>query len=102
MKFETLEDAEKAFEYLDRERETMLTILKGYHIALASLVATHPNYEQFQLHLTSTFEGPGMRVLGKDLDEKQAHALREVVESLQQIRGVTGRIDPLATLSKKP
>jgi len=83
MKFETLEDDESAFNDLEAGCHKLLIGVKAHTIVLASLMATHPNYEQFQMHLTSALEGPGMRVLGSDMPAHDAELLRSIVEQLQ-------------------
>lgn len=53
-------------------------------IILASLMATHPQYEQMQIFLTRLLEKQlGDGALGSGLTDHQKHQVRETVEWLQ-------------------
>lgn len=69
----------------------------GITTVLASLIATHPNYDQFQLHLVSTLEIATNGQMGP-LTDLQREQLRSYVESLQQIAAVRRKIDPTASV----
>lgn len=84
---------------IEREIETMLGIQAGMTAILASLIATHPNYRQLQLHLTTALEvmlEGGFA--GAALSDHQRATARSYVEQLQQIDPATGEIDPLGSL----
>lgn len=68
----------------------------GVTAVLASLIATHPNYDQFQLHLVGVLEIAAAGRLGP-LTDQQQEQVRDYVESLQQIAALKLKIDPTAT-----
>lgn len=82
-------------EALRREVQHLIAMNTAAYLAITSLVATHPQPEQLQLHLISALEG----VLSSDrlarwCDEQKA-IVRRVMETFQQIRP-TGPVDLLA------
>lgn len=95
MRFESLSDANDAYENLSAEIQTMLAIQTGITTVLVSLIAKHSNYDQFQLHLTSVVEMMENSALGNTLTAKQRATARAYVEDLQQIHAATGRIAPI-------
>lgn len=86
---------------MERDMETMLAVHAGISVILSSLIATHPNYHQFQIHLSGLMEIAELGSLGRSLNDRQREVARHYVESLQQIKEVRGEIDPLANLTKK-
>lgn len=95
MRFQSLSDANDAFDMLEAEQKIMLGMLSGITTILTSLIAKHPGYDQFQLHLTSMVELADNGALGKALSPNQREVARAYVESLQQIKAVTGEVQPL-------
>jgi hypothetical protein len=75
--------------------DTLLATQAGITVALTSLIAMHPNYQQLQMHLVSTLEIALNGSLGAVLTERQKIQARDYVEVLQQMREVRGKIDPL-------
>lgn len=70
--------------------ETRLANLEATRVAfmlvLTSIIATHPNYHQMQMHLTSLLEQQlAGGALGSTLTPAQSEYAREVVEWMQQI-----------------
>jgi hypothetical protein len=84
-----------SIEALRREVQHLMAMNTAAYLAITSLVATHPNPEQLQLHLISALEG----VLGSERiakwPEDQKAIVRRVMETFQQIRPAA-HIDPLA------
>lgn len=95
MAFETLEDAERACEKLQAELDVTRAMMTGITVILSSLMAKQPNYDQFQLHLTSLVERAEFGSLGRTLTQPQRDVARLYVESLQQISEARGEIRPL-------
>lgn len=95
MKFDTLADAERGYAKLHSEFETLLGMVAGITTILSSVIAKHPNYDQFQLHLTSLVELAENGALGKSLNSRQKEVARTYVEQLQLIQEVRGDIRPL-------
>jgi len=79
---------------LRKEIEHLIAMHTAAYVTLTSLVATHPQPEQFQLHLLTALEG----VLGSERlagwPDEQKQIVRRVVETFQNVRPA-GRIDPL-------
>lgn len=86
---------DEEIEALRREVQHLIAMNTAAYLAITSLVATHPNPQQLQLHLISALEG----VLGSDRvakwPEEQKAIVRRVMETFQQIQPA-GVIDPLA------
>ena len=81
---------------LEREVETLLGMLAGLQTAIASLIATHPNYHHLQMHLVSATEIADLGVLRRNgvLTAPQLEVARAIVESLQRIREVPAQTIP--------
>ena len=84
---------------LQIEIETLVASQAGLMAIVGSLMATHPRYEMFQLHLTGLLEVLLTGEAGKTFTEKQRHQAREFVETLQHINQAPVKIEPLATLT---
>jgi hypothetical protein len=85
-------------EQLQSELDTLVATQAGLMAIVGSLMATHPDYEKLQLHLTGLLEvlltGEG----GKTFTGKQRQQAREFVETLQHLNKAPAKIEPLATL----
>lgn len=81
---------------LRQEVEHLIAMNTASYVVITSLVATHPNPQQFQLHLESALEG----VLGSDRlarwSDDQKLIVRRAVEAFQQVRP-SPPLDPLAS-----
>ena len=81
---------------LRQEVEHLIAMNTASYVVITSLVATHPDPKQFQLHLMSALEG----VLGSDRlarwSDDQKLIVRRAVEAFQQVRPAAP-IDPLAS-----
>ena len=82
-------------EALRTEVRHLIAMNAACYVAITSLVATHPNPQQFQLHLMAALEG----VLGSERVAKwpqdQKEIVRRAVETFQGLKAA-GTIDPLA------
>jgi len=80
---------------LRQEVEHLIAMNTASYVVITSLVATHPDPRQFQLHLLSAVEG----VLGSDRlarwSDDQKLIVRRAVEAFQQVQPARA-IDPLA------
>ena len=76
---------------LRQEIEVLMAIQAGMTVILSSLIATHPRYREFQLHLTALVELADAGALWKPLSARQREIARLYVEELQSIRS---RLDP--------
>jgi TorA maturation chaperone TorD len=83
---------------LEREIETMLAMQAGITTVLAALIQKHPDYEQFQLLLTSTLERSLQGAWAQALNDRQREIARTYVEHLGALHQVTGEILPLDSL----
>jgi hypothetical protein len=85
---------EEEIEALRQEVRHLIAMNTASYVTITSLVATHPNPEQLQLHLISALEG----VLGSERlarwSDDQKQIVRKVVETFQNVRPAT-TIDPL-------
>lgn len=83
-------------EALRQEVRHLMAMHTATYVTLTSLVATHPDPQQFQLHLVTALEG----VLGSDRLAKwpddQKQIVRRVVETFQHIQPAAP-LDPLAS-----
>jgi hypothetical protein len=86
---------EEEIEALKREIRHLVAMHTASYVTITSLVATHPQPEQFQLHLISALEGVlGSPRLAKWSDDQKL-IVRRVVETFQNLRPAAP-IDPLA------
>ena len=92
MHFESLEDAERAYKDLGKGFETLLSTMKAYHVVLTSLIATHPDYNKFQLHLSAISEGYAEDHFLRNANELERSTFRQVLEALQKIEEVSSPI----------
>jgi hypothetical protein len=86
---------EEEIDELRREVRHLIAMNAASYVAITSLVATHPNPQQFQLHLETALEG----VLSSDRvarwPEDQQAIVRRVIETFQGVKAAEF-IDPLA------
>jgi hypothetical protein len=80
---------------LRQEVEHLIAMNTASYVVLTSLVATHPQPQQFQLHLETALEGLlGSERLARWSDDQKL-IVRRAVEAFQQVRPAAP-IDPLA------
>jgi hypothetical protein len=86
---------EEEIEALRREVRHLIAMNTAAYLAITSLIATHPDAQQLQLHLVSALEA----ILGSERlarwDDEQKAIVRRVMETFQQIQPAA-HIDPLA------
>ncbi|OYY62692.1 MAG: hypothetical protein B7Y51_08265 [Burkholderiales bacterium 28-67-8] len=70
---------------LRQEIEVLMAMQAGVTVILSSLIATHPRYREFQLHLTALVELADAGPLWKPLSDRQREIARLYVEELQSI-----------------
>jgi hypothetical protein len=85
-------------EDLQAELDTLVATQAGLMAIVGSLMATHPHYEQFQLHLTGLLEVLLTGDAGKTFTRKQRQQARDFVQTLQNINKAPPKIEPLASL----
>ena len=76
---------------LRQEIEVLMAMQAGMTVILSSLIATHPRYREFQLHLTALVELADAGTLWKPLSDRQREIARLYVEELQSIHS---RLEP--------
>ena len=87
---------QEEIEALRQEVRHLIAMNTGAYVAITSLVATHPNPQQLQLHLIAALEGVlGSERLARWTDE-QKHIVRKAVEAFQGVQPAAA-IDPLAS-----
>lgn len=101
MTFKSLQEAHHAYEALAMDRDAILSMLKAYQYALCSLIATHPDHKQLQLHLASILETANPERFYGPMSELERESFENTIATLQAVRPMTQRIDPMAHLSKK-
>ena len=89
-------------EQLQSELDTLVATQAGLMAIVGSLMATHPDYEKFQLHLTGLLEILLSGEAGKTFTKNQRQQAREFVETLQHLNKAPEKIEPLAGISKLP
>lgn len=83
-------------ESLRQEVQHLIAMNTASYLAITSLVATHPDPQQLQLHLVSALESVlGSQRLARWTDE-QKRIVRQVVETFQNVQPAPA-IDPLAS-----
>lgn len=86
---------EEEIEKLRNEVRHLIAMNAASYVAITSLIATHPNPEQFHLHLVTALES----VLGSggvsQWPADQKEIVRRAVEAFQNVRS-SPPIDPLA------
>jgi len=87
-------------EQLQAELDTLVATQAGLMAIVGSLMATHPDYEKFQLHLTGLLEVLLTGEAGKAFTEKQRQQAREFVETLQHLNKAPAKIEPLGSIHK--
>jgi hypothetical protein len=89
-------DMEEDIEALRQEVRHLIAMHTASYVVITSLVATHPNPSQLQLHLVTALEG----VLGSERlarwGDDQKQIVRKVVETFQHVQPAA-IIDPLAS-----
>ena len=85
-------------EQLQSELDTLVATQAGLMAIVGSLMATHPDYDKFQLHLTGLLEVLLAGEAGRPFTERQRQQAREFVETLQHLNKAPLKIEPLATL----
>jgi len=83
-------------ELLHSELDTLVATQAGLMAIVGSLMATHPDYEKFQLHLTGLLEVLLTGEAGRSFTERQRQQAREFVETLQHLNKAPSKIEPLA------
>jgi len=85
---------DEEIEALRTEVRHLIAMNSAAYVAITSLVATHPNPQQFHLHLVTALEGVlGSQRVARWPDE-QKDIVRRVVETFQGVRPAA-HIDPL-------
>ena len=83
-------------EDLQTELDNLIATQAGLMAIVGSLMATHPHFEKFQLHLTGLLEVLLTGDAGKSFIEKQRQQARDFVQMLQHLNKAPSKIDPLA------
>ena len=82
-------------EVLQAELDTLIATQAGLMAIVGSLMATHPNYDKFQLHLTGLLEVLLTGEAGKTFTDRQRHQARDFVQTLQNLHEAPAKIQPL-------
>lgn len=83
---------------LQSELDTLVATQAGLMAIVGSLMATHPDFERFQLHLTGLLEVLLTGDAGQAFTQQQRQQAREFVEMLQHLNKAPAKIDPLASM----
>ncbi|MBP9735140.1 MAG: hypothetical protein KBD82_05820 [Rhodoferax sp.] len=87
-------------EQLHSELDTLVATQAGLMAIVGSLMATHPEYEKFQLHLTGLLEVLLAGEAGTKFTPKQRQQAREFVETLQHLNKAPAKIEPIVVQPK--
>jgi hypothetical protein len=82
-------------EALRTEVRHLIAMNAASYVAITSLVATHPNPQQFHLHLVTALEAVLSSARVKAWPDDQKEIVRRAVETFQGIQ-TAAPIDPLA------
>jgi hypothetical protein len=85
---------------LQSELDTLIATQAGLMAIVGSLMATHPEYEKFQLHLTGLLEVLLAGEAGTKFTPKQRQQAREFVETLQHLNKAPAKIEPIVVQPK--
>lgn len=85
-------------EDLQAELDALIATQAGLMAIIGSLMATHPDYEKFQLHLTGLLEVLLTGNAGKTFTSRQRQQARDFVQMLQNINKAPAKIEPLASI----
>lgn len=102
MSFQSLDEAYHAFKELAKDRDVMLSSLRAYHYAFIALIATHPDPEQFHLHLASLEARFDAETTYGPMSAMERAAFDKTLQALQGIEPLQGRIEPLSLLRNRP
>lgn len=80
------------------ELDTMVATQAGLMAIVGSLMATHPDYDKFQLHLTGLLEVLLTGEAGQNFTPQQRQQARDFVETLQHLNKAPPKIDPLSQM----
>ncbi len=86
-------------EELQAELDSLIATQAGLMAIVGSLMATHPHYEKFQLHLTGLLEVLLTGDAGKSFTREQRQQARDFVQTLQNINKAPSKIEPLASIA---
>ena len=86
---------DEEIEALRTEVRHLIAMNAAAYVAITSLVATHPNPQQFHLHLVTALEGVLSSDRVRQWPQDQKEIVRKVVETFQGVRSAAP-IDPLA------
>ena len=88
---------EEEIEALRQDIRHLMAMHTASYVTLTSLVATHPNPQQLQLHLVTALEAVlGSERLARWSDDQKA-IVRKVVETFQHVQPAAP-IDPLGSM----
>ena len=91
---------DEEIEALRQEVRHLMAMHTASYVTLTSLVATHPNPQQLQLHLVTALEAVlGSERLARWSDDQKA-IVRRVVETFQHVQPAAP-IDPLASMGDR-
>jgi hypothetical protein len=82
-------------EDLQAELDTLIATHAGLMAMVGSLMATHPQYAKFQLHLTGLLEVLLTGEAGKTFARKQRQQARDFVQTLQNINNAPPKLSRL-------
>lgn len=82
------------------ELDTLIATQAGLMAIVGSLMATHPHYAKFQLHLTGLLEVLLAGDARMTFTKKQRQQARDFVQTLQNLNQAPAKIEPLNSISK--
>ena len=85
-------------EDLQAELDALIATQASLMAIVGSLMATHPHYEKFQLHLTGLLEVLLTGEAGKTFTKRQRQQARDFVQTLQNLNKAPSKIEPLASM----
>lgn len=83
------------------EQQAAEAITAGMTVIISSLIATHPDYENFQIHLAGILEVADAGSFFANLTEPQRRLAREYVEFLQRMQKAHQASEKLVAVLQK-
>lgn len=102
MSFQSLDEAYHAYKDLAKDRDVILSMLRAHHYVFSSLISTHPDHAQFQLHLASIEARLDAEKAYGPMSELERQVFDMSLQAVQGIEPLQGRIEPLSHLRKRP
>ena len=101
MKFESFDDVKKFANYIDREKDHLLGLVKAQQLVISALIQTHPNHANFQLYLSRLRDAAELGQVDMQTNGPDGDVYRRAIDMYADLNQASQSIDPLAQLLGK-